>query len=114
MNYLRQWRKGKGLTQEQFAEVIGEPRGTYQAYESGRSTIPADVQKKIKDEGFTGPFPEPAAGATVDDLQALGQDLARKIDYAHEDLKRENQLLGAALAAVLTEIQALKQSLKGS
>lgn len=109
MNYLRKFRKDKGLTQEQFAELIGEPRGTYQAYESGRSAIPAPVQAKIKAEGFTEEFPEAgAAEITPDDLQALGRDLARKIDYAHEDLKRENQALGAALAAVLIELRALQ------
>jgi transcriptional regulator with XRE-family HTH domain len=113
LNYLRQWRKGKGLTQEQFAEIISEPRGTYQAYESGRSSIPADVQEKIKKEGFVGVFPEVGTEVSKEDLQTLGQDLARKIDYAHEDLKRENQVLGAAVAAILAELQALKGSRKG-
>lgn len=107
MNYLRKWRKERDLTQAEFAEVIREPRGTYQAYESGRSSIPPDVQGKIRNEGFSGAFPEVGeTEVSPDDLQALGRDLDRKIDYAHEDLKKDIRAVAATLAALLAKLEA--------
>ncbi len=74
--------------------------------------MPPEVQKKITKKGFKGKFPEPRKSITPDDLQALGRDIDRKISFAHEDLKRDMQALGATAATILALLVELKESRK--
>lgn len=62
---------------------------------------------------YDGPFTELSSDITQEDFQALGRDLGRMIDYAHEDLKRDIQAQGAAMAAILAELQAMRENRKG-
>lgn len=98
---LRDWRKLKGWRQEDLADKIGESRATYQAWEGGRNAFPPAIKLKIQKLGFTGEFPDPSAALTQGDLQALGRDLVKQVNYSHEDLKRDIQALGAAVQELL-------------
>jgi transcriptional regulator with XRE-family HTH domain len=55
---LSQYRKSKGLSQEQFGKKLGLSQATYQTYESGRSAIPPEIQAKIRKLGFVDRFPQ--------------------------------------------------------
>lgn len=90
------------------ADKIGEPRPTYQAWESGRIQFPPLIQEKIIKLGYDGPFPEGNKEVTQEDLQALGRDLLRVQNHAHEDLKRDIQALGAALQELLKRSEVSK------
>lgn len=55
---LKGWRKSKGWRQEDLADKLGEPRPTYQSWETGRTpTIPPEVQAKLRKLGYKGPWP---------------------------------------------------------
>lgn len=40
VEYLRNWRSGNGLTQEQAADKVGTSQSTYNKWESGRKQVP--------------------------------------------------------------------------
>lgn len=40
---LREWQVARGLTNDQAADLIGIPRGTYRGYAIGRTTVPPVV-----------------------------------------------------------------------
>lgn len=109
MNYLREWRKNKNLTQEELASQIEEPRGTYQAYESGRSPIPSDVQGKIRRLGFKGEFPTPSDGVTREDLDSFRQEVRSQVGWLREESRKENTALAAMLQEVLARLSPRKE-----
>ena len=44
---LAELRKSKGYSQKEFAESIGIPVSTYNQYENGNRSIPAEIASKI-------------------------------------------------------------------
>lgn len=63
---LKDWRKSKGWRQEDLADKLGEPRPTYQSWETGRTpSIPPEVQGKLRKLGYKGPWPAQAAQDAV-------------------------------------------------
>jgi transcriptional regulator with XRE-family HTH domain len=107
---LKEWRRLKGLRQEDLADQLEEPRGTYQAWESGRAAFPPEVQAKIRKLGYKGPFPEPGRGLTLADLESIREEIRTQVAWAREELRKEN----AALAADLQEALKMLAELRGS
>jgi len=46
-NYLRAWREGRGLTQEQLAERLGTSKGQISSWETGRRSMTWGVQEAL-------------------------------------------------------------------
>jgi transcriptional regulator with XRE-family HTH domain len=103
---LKEWRKVKGWRQEDLADKIGEPRPTYQAWESGRTPFPPDVQAKIKKLGFPGEFPAPLAVITLADLESIREEVRTQSAWVREELRKENAALAAALQEVLKRLES--------
>ena len=92
---LKAWRKSKGWTQGAVADKIGAIQGTYGAYETGRISIPAPIQAKLRKIGYDGPMPRqeaqdaPAAGVSREDVATeLGKLEGRieRLETAYEKL----------------------------
>jgi hypothetical protein len=109
---LREFRKFKQLSQEDFGRKIGlgEKWRNYPNWETGRAPFPPDVQAKIVKLGYDGPFPEVGAEVTREDLQALGRDLVRVMDQSEGRLSKEIQSLGAVLARIQEMLGQLSNS----
>ena len=103
---LEEWIDKKWGTQGALAEKLGMAQNTISSWLSGRSRIKPPIQKKLMDLGYNGPFPEGNKDVTPEDLQGLGRDLAKLVNYAHEDLKRDILVLGAAVQELLKRIPA--------
>lgn len=101
---LREWRKSKGWRQEDLADKLGEPRGTYQAWESMRASFPPEVQAKIRKLGFAGPFPEPAKEITLADLESIREEIRTQAAWVREEIRKENTALAAMLQEVLKRL----------
>lgn len=48
-NYLKEFRKNWGYTQQEFADILGKSKSTIQKYEKGQIEIPDRVFRKISD-----------------------------------------------------------------
>ena len=46
---LKEWRLKKGLTQQDLAQLLGVSRSTIASWEIGRTEIPYEALKKLKD-----------------------------------------------------------------
>lgn len=101
---LKEWRKLKGWRQEDLADKLGEPRPTYQGWESGRITFPPAIAAKIKKLGFDGEFPEPAKEITREDLESIREEIRTQAAWVREELRKENVALAAMLQEVLERL----------
>lgn len=77
MRTLSAFRKGRGNSQEEFGKKLGLSQATYQSYESGRTSIPEDVQAKIRKLGYQGPWPKDEAH----EAKAPAGDFTPREDY---------------------------------
>jgi len=102
------WMKEKWGNQSSLAQELGVNQNTVSSWKTGRSRIHPDFQAKLRALGYDGPFPEGHQELTQDDLQALGRDLVRLMNHAHEDLKRDIQAVGAMLQELLRRTEHLK------
>lgn len=102
------WMKEKWGNQSALAQELGVNQNTVSSWKTGRSRVHPDFQAKLRELGYDGPFPDGRQEITQDDLQALGRDLVRVMNHGHEDLKRDIQILGAALQELLKRTQNLK------
>lgn len=105
---LEDWIEKKWGTQGALAAKLNMAQNTVSAWLVGKSRIKPQIQAKIKALGYDGPFPEGNKHLTQDDLQALGRDLVRVTNHAHEDLKRDIQALGAAVQEILKRLEGSK------
>jgi transcriptional regulator with XRE-family HTH domain len=105
---LKEWRRLKKLRQEDLADLLEEPRGTYQAWESGRAAFPPEVIAKIKKMGFKGVFPEPGRGITLSDLESIREEIRTQVAWVREELRKENAALAADLQEALKTLAALQ------
>jgi transcriptional regulator with XRE-family HTH domain len=61
MQNLKEWRGSKGWTQGDLAEKIGSNQKSYSAYETGRTSLPGELQTKLRKLGYSGPWPHQEA-----------------------------------------------------
>lgn len=108
---LKAWRKLVKLRQEDVADQLGEPRPTYQAWESGRAPFPPEVREKLRDLGYLGPFPEPERPITLADLESIREEIRSQAAWVREELRKENVVLAADLERALKLIAELRDSL---
>lgn len=112
---LKEWRKEKGLRQEDLADKLGSVQSTYQGWENGVRPFPPDIQAKIRKLGFTGPFPELGREVTLSDLNAAKEELRGEIRiqaaWVREEIRKENTTLAADLQAALKLLVELRSNL---
>lgn len=95
MRTLGAFRKGKGLSQEEFGKKLGLSQATYQSYESGRTSIPEDIQAKIRRMGYDGPWPKdliqeapaPVSEREIGKLEGRIETLERRLEQAFEQIR---------------------------
>jgi transcriptional regulator with XRE-family HTH domain len=104
---LKEWRKLNGWRQEDLADKLEEPRGTYQAWESARAAFPPEIQMKIRKLGYTGPFPEPAQEITLSDLESIREEIRSQAVWLREESRKETARLAAAMQEVLLQLREL-------
>lgn len=102
---LKEWRKLKGWRQEDLADKLGEPRPTYQGWESGRIPFPPQIKAKINKMGFEGEFPEPGKAISLADLESIREEVRTQSAWVREELRKENTALAAMLQEVLKRIE---------
>lgn len=121
---LREFRKSKRLSQEDFAKKLGlgEKWRNYPNWETGRSPIPQDIKDVLTGPKwkYVGPWPD------EEDVPASREDLAREIEgvrremraevaalraevrqmaeWARREENKEHKALGAALAECLRKL----------
>lgn len=101
---LKEWRRLKKWRQEDLADKLGEPRPTYQGWESGRVTFPPEIKAKIVKMGFTGEFPEPDQEITLADLESIREEIRTQAAWVREEVRKENTALAAMLQEVLKRL----------
>lgn len=110
---LKEWRKTKGWRQEDLADKLGEPRPTYQAWESGRVTFPPAIKAKIEKMGFKGEWPDPGAELTRADLESLRDEVRTQSAWLREELRKDNTGAAAVLQEILKRLSALEGNFAG-
>ncbi len=110
---LKEWRKLKKWRQEDLADQLGEPRPTYQGWESGRIPFPPEIIQKVRDLGFDGDFPEPGKDVTLADLESIREEIRTQSAWVREELRKENKALAADLQAILKQLAALQGNSPG-
>jgi transcriptional regulator with XRE-family HTH domain len=94
---LKDWRKQKGWRQEDLADKLGEPRPTFQSWETGRSAIPPAIQAKLRKMGYDGPWPQEEAktaeGVTREEFADLKAALKAHVEYWRDGEERVLQKL---------------------
>jgi transcriptional regulator with XRE-family HTH domain len=108
---LREWRKMNGWRQEDVADKIGEPRPTYQAWESGRVSFPPAAQLKIRKLGFTGTFPDLGKPITASDLESIRDEVRNQAMWLRVELQKENTALAAMMQEILIRLAHLQGKL---
>ena len=103
---LREFRKSKQLSQEDFGRKIGlgEKWKNYPNWETGRSPCPPDIQVKISKLGYDGPFPEPGGEISLADLESLRAEVRTQAAWVHEESRKRDVALAAALQEVLKRL----------
>lgn len=100
---LKGWRKRKKLTQGELSQKLGIIENTYQAYESGRISMPADVRAKITKMGFLGAFPDQdEAPPTIQDIESIRAEIRTQAAWIREEIRKEIQGAVAELQEFLT------------
>lgn len=107
---LKEWRKVKGWRQEDVADKLGEPRPTYQAWESGRVPFPPLIRTKIEKMGFDGEFPEAGEPITRADLESIREEIRTQAAWVREEVRKENTALAAMLQEVLKRLPPLPRN----
>jgi len=106
---LGAWIEDRWGTQGALAAELEVAQNTVSQWMLGKSRPKPPMQKKLRSLGYDGPFTtQEGEEVTSEDLQGLGRDLARKIDYAHEDLKRDIQALAAIVQAIAKKFSGPK------
>ena len=107
---LREWRKANYGRQQDLADKLEEPRGTYQAWETGRAEIPYEKRAKIEALGFKGTWPEVGGQLTKADIEALEESVTGKFAAVREELAG----MGEILKQVLERLQPSQGTGRGA
>ena len=103
---LKAWRKSKGWTQGALAEKIGAIQGTYGAYETGRISIPAPIQGKLRKLGYAGPWPAQEEAPQPAGVIITGETFHREIGRLEgrvETLERAVERMGEIVRDLVRE-----------
>lgn len=102
MRTLGAFRKGKGFSQEEFGKKLGLSQATYQSYESGRTSIPEDIQGKIRKMGYIGPWPQEEVKDAPPAAQVSEREIG-KLEGRIEALERVVERLAEAFRHHMTK-----------
>jgi hypothetical protein len=112
---LKEFRKFKELSQEDLGRKLGLGKKwkNYPNWETGRAPFPPDIQAKILEMGYDGPWPELGGEVTRADLESLRDEVRTQAAWMREELRKENVALAADLQEALKRLAALQDSLAG-
>ncbi len=109
---LREFRKSKQLSQEDFGRKLGlgDKWRNYPNWETGRSPVPEDIKALLTGPKwkYVGPWPEEGGAPTRADMESIRDEVRNQAAWVREEIRKENAALAADLRIALERLDALQ------
>lgn len=113
---VEDWIEKKWGKQSSLGDALGVAANTISQWVNGKSRISFSHQKKMRELGYDGPFPDSLKEVTREDIELLRQEVRTMAGWVREESRKEIVTLAAILQQVLkdgiAQESALEKALK--